>query len=125
MRRVGWLTMKTMLIVETAKGRETLLASAEKSLPEGQAIVKITDTLSLESSTLTVPLDANAEVIAREPPKLLPGGVTALISYVRIPSTNLKATEYRMEKTAIVSSREVALRPERIGKARAAKPETA
>lgn len=117
--------MKTMLIVETTKGRERLLSTAEKTLMEGEAIVRITDTISLESSTLTVPLDPTAEVIAREPPKLLPGGITALISYVKLPSAGLKATEYRMEKTAIVSSREITLKAERVGKSRPAATEPA
>ena len=112
--------MKTMIIVETTKGREMLLSTAEKSLNEGEAVVKITDTISLDSSTLTVPLDPNAEVIAREPPKLLPGGVTALISYVKVGTGGLKAMEYRMEKTAIVSSREITLKAERTGKSRPA-----
>jgi len=112
--------MKTMLIVETSKGRELLLNSAEKNLAEGEAIVKITDTISLESSTLTVPSDPNAEVIAREPPKLLPGGVTALISYVKVHASGLKATEYRMEKTQITNTREITLKAERVGKAKPA-----
>lgn len=108
--------MKTMLIVETSKGRELLLNTVEKTLAEGEALVRITDTISLEASTLTVPLAGGAEVIAREPPKLLPGGITALISYVRIPPEGLKATEYRMERDQIVSSREITLRPERVGR---------
>ena len=108
--------MKTMLIVESSKGRENLLAAIEKTLVADEAIVRITDTISVDSSTLTVPTDANAEVIAREPPKLLPGGVTALISYVKIHGQSpYKATEYRLEKTQIVASREVTLKAERQG----------
>ncbi|MHB8605306.1 MAG: hypothetical protein ACYDCK_08610 [Thermoplasmatota archaeon] len=107
--------MKTMLIVETNQGRERLLSAAEKTLGAGEAIVKLTDTISLESSTLTVPLAPDAEVIAREPPKLLPGGVTALISYVKLPSDALRATEFRMQKTEVVSQREIALKPELVG----------
>ena len=109
--------MKTMLIVESTKGRENLLAAAEKTLAATEAIVRITDTISVDSSTLTVPTDQNAEVIAREPPKLLPGGVTALISYVKVHGgAPFKATEYRLEKTQIVASREVTLRAERQGR---------
>lgn len=115
--------MKTMLIVENSQGRERLFRAAEESLGENEAIVKITDTISLESSTLTVPLSHNAEVVAREAPKLLPGGVTALISYVKVPADALKATEYRMEGTEIIGSREVSLQAERIGKRR--DPQTA
>ena len=111
--------MKTMLIVENSQGRERLFRAAEESLGENEAIVKITDTISLESSTLTVPLSHNAEVIARVAPMLLPGGVTALISYVKVPADVLKATEYRMEGTEIIGSREVNLQAERIGKRRA------
>lgn len=112
--------MKTILIVETTQGRDRLLSTAEQHLAEGEAIVKITDTISLESSTLTVPADARAEVIAREPPKLLPGGVTALISYVKLPAGSLTAVEYRMEKTSITATRDVTLRAERVGKPRKA-----
>lgn len=108
--------MKTMLIVESSKGRENLLAALEKTLVADEAIVRITDTISVDSSTLTVPADSNAEVIAREPPKLLPGGVTALISYVKVHgAAPYKATEYRLEKTQIVASREVTLKAERSG----------
>lgn len=113
--------LKTMLIVENSQGRERLFRAAEDALGENEAIVKITDTISLESSTLTVPLAHNAEVIAREAPKLLPGGVTALISYVKVPADALKATEYRMEGTEIVGTREVNLQAERLGRKR---PET-
>ncbi len=108
--------MKTMIIVETTKGRDKLLGAAEENLPDDEAIVKITDTISVDSSTLIVPADPNAEVLAREPPKLLPGGVTALVSYVRMSATILKGVEYRMEKTKIVSSREITMKPERVGK---------
>ena len=108
--------LKTMLIVENSQGRERLFAAAEEGLGEDEAIVKITDTISLEHSTLTVPLSHNAEVVAREAPKLLPGGVTALISYVKLPADALKATEYRMEGTEIVAAREINLQPERVGR---------
>jgi hypothetical protein len=114
--------MKTMLIVENSQGRERLFQAAEEGLGENEAIVKITDTISLEHSTLTVPMSHGAEVLAREAPKLLPGGITALISYVKLPADNLKATEYRMEGTQIVSSREVTLQAERVGKVRTASP---
>lgn len=111
--------MKTMLIVENSQGRERLLRAAEEGLNENECIVKITDTISLEHSTLTVPTSHGAEVIAREAPKLLPGGVTALISYVKVPADSLKATEYRMEGTQIVASREVTLQAERFGRGKA------
>lgn len=114
--------MKTMLIVENSQGRERLLRAAEEGLSENEAIVKITDTISLEHSTLTVPLSHEAEVIAREAPKLLPGGVTALISYVKLPAENLKAMEYRMEGTQIVASRDVTLQAERFGRKPASAP---
>src|SRR5438093_520829 len=58
--------MKTMLIVENSQGRERLFAAAEEGLGENEAIVKITDTISLEHSTLTVPMSHAAEVIARD-----------------------------------------------------------
>lgn len=108
--------MKTMLIVENSEGRERLFKAAEEALAENEAIVKITDTISLEHSTLTVPLSPDAEVMARESPKLLPGGVTALISYVKVPAECLQATEYRMEGTEVVATREINLQPERFGR---------
>ncbi len=107
-----------MLIVENSQGRERMLRIAEESLAENEAMVKITDTISLEHSTLTVPMSHGAEVVAREAPKVLPGGVTALISYVKLPLDCLKATEYLMEGTEIVSSREVTLTVERRGRAK-------
>ncbi|HWG89930.1 MAG TPA: hypothetical protein VNZ52_03685 [Candidatus Thermoplasmatota archaeon] len=114
--------MKTMLIIETAKGREKLLNRAEETLEEGEAIVKITDTISVESTILTVPTDPDGEVIAREPPKLLPGGVTALISYVKCKTLPVKAMEYRLQKTEIVAAREVTLKPERTGRPKSSNP---
>ena len=114
--------MKTMLIVENSQGRERLFQAAEEGLAENEAIVKLTDTISLEHSTLTVPASPVAEVVAREAPKLLPGGVTALISYVKVPADMLRATEYRMEGTEIVACREVTLQAERIGRGRASSP---
>jgi len=109
--------MKTILIVENPEGRERLFRAAEESLAQNEAIVKITDTISLERSTLTVPHAAEAEVLAREAPKLVPGGVTALISYVKIRADALTATEYVMEGTKVVETREIELEALRIGKA--------
>ncbi|MHB8585993.1 MAG: hypothetical protein ACYDDF_09220 [Thermoplasmatota archaeon] len=108
--------MKTMLIIESAKGREQLFRSVEETLIDGEAIVKITDTISVDSTVLTVPADPNAEIVAREPPKLLPGGVTALISYVRVRGAPFRGLEYRMERTQVVSTRDIQLKAERVGK---------
>jgi hypothetical protein len=109
--------MKTMLIIESAKGRERLLRAAEDTLQDGEAIVKITDTISVDATVLTVPADPNAEILAREPPKLLPGAVTALISYVRVKGAPFRGVEYRMERTQVVSTREIHLKAERVGRA--------
>lgn len=117
--------MKTMLIVENSQGRERLFQAAEENLAENECIVKITDTISFEHSTLTVPLSHGAEVVAREAPKVLPGSVTALISYVKLPLDSLQATEYLMEGTEIVNSREITLTVERRGRAKPAQAEPA
>ncbi len=108
--------MKTLMIVETRKGRERLLRHAEENLAGGEAIVKIVDTVEDGAVTLTVPTDAGAEIVAREPPKVEADGATLLTSYVRVPNEPYEGIEYTLDDGEVVSSREVTLEAERIGK---------
>lgn len=111
--------MKTLLLICGSQARERLYLAAERDLAEGDALVRIVDSISLETSTLTLPTAPSAEVVALEPPRLLPGGVTLLISYVVLPMKHLLATEVRLEGTRTANARTVLLVPERAGRNRA------
>ena len=109
--------MKTLLLISSAPGREALYTQAERDLAPGFSLVRIVDTISLESSSLTVPSAGSAEVVAREPPRLLPGGVTLLVSYVVLPMSGLLATRYQLEGTRVERASTIILIPERAGRA--------
>ena len=109
--------VKTLLLVNGARARESLYCAAERDLAPGMALVRIVDTISAEVSTLTLPTAPSAEVVAREDPRILPGGVTALVSYVLLPMRHLLATEVRLEGTRTAHARTVLLVPERAGPA--------
>lgn len=107
--------MKTLLIVETGQGRESMLRAIEDTLAEGEAIVKVTDIVNGDDIRLTVPTHPEAEIVAREPPKLMPGGETHLTSYVRFPSGPYTAVAFHLVDGEEVSQDEVELDPERLG----------
>jgi hypothetical protein len=81
------------LILENDAGREALLRAAEAGLREGECLVKIVDIIGIRRSVRTVPLDPRAELVARELPLVLRGGLTSLVSYYRVPTDALDAKE--------------------------------
>lgn len=107
--------LKTLLLITSHTARAHLYAAAERDLAPGDALVRIVDTVSLEASTLHVPHSPRAEVVAREPPRILPGGVTLLISYVVLPMSALLCDAVRLEGTRTAGMRTVLLVPERCG----------
>ena len=76
--------MKLVLLLESDEGRERFLARASDGLAEGERIVRATELVGERKLVLTLPMDAAAELVARETPMVLPGGFTALVSYYRV-----------------------------------------
>lgn len=85
------------LVVCNDKGRVNLLARAEKHLPEGEVIVQVKDLVGRRRAFRTVPTSPRAELVAQEPPLLLRGGLTSLVSYYRVPADELGAVERHFE----------------------------
>lgn len=76
--------MKTKLLA-TGKERTRLLDALARGLEPGECLVQLIDTYRMSGKvTFQVPSDPSAEVVATEPPRLQPGGITELISYVRV-----------------------------------------
>ena len=105
--------MKTLLLITSHTARERFYLAAERDLAPGSALVRVVDTVSLEATTLTVPNAPSAEVVALEPPRLVPGGVTLLVSYMVMPFSSLLATQFRFEGTRVMERKTVLLVPER------------
>jgi hypothetical protein len=103
------------LILESDAGREALLRAAEAGLREGECLVKIVDIIGLRRSVRTTPKDKRAELVARELPLVLRGGLTSLVSYYKVPTQALDATETHGLNGEITHTYEVMLNIARVG----------
>lgn len=86
-----------ILIVCSDLGRVNMLVRAERSLPADEVIVQVKDLVGRRRSFLTTPGSARAMLIATEPPLVLRAGLTALVSYYRVPADELDAAENHFE----------------------------
>lgn len=108
-------TVSPVVVIESEKGRQALLARAESGLPEGECLVKIVDVIGLRRSVRTTPADKRAVLVAREVPTVLRGGLTSVVSYYRVPADALDATETHYVGEAISHTYEVMLNVARVG----------
>lgn len=86
------------LLVCSNVGRLHFLARASRSLPPGEVLVQVRDLLGLRRTFQTVPTSARAVLVAREPPLVLRGSLTALVTYYRVPAGELGAVETHTEE---------------------------
>lgn len=98
------------LLIESDAGRVGLFARAEKCLPDGEVLVQVRDLVGERRSFRTVPLHADARLVAREPPVVLRGGLTSLVSYYRVPLERLQAREEHFEGGRFSHAYDVTLR---------------
>lgn len=110
---------KTMLVIENAAGKAAFLAWAEKNLPEGEAIVEVRGLVGRRRAFRTVPKDARAELVATEPALVMRGGLTALVSYYRVPVDGLDAEERHYEDGELSHTYDIVLKVARLGKKKA------
>lgn len=101
---------RTTLLITNDRGRVNLLARAERSLPKGDVIVQVKDLVGLRRAFRTTPTSPMAELVAQEPPLVLRGGLTSLVSYYRVPADELTAIEEHFENGALSHSYDVTLR---------------
>lgn len=111
---------KALLVLENEAGRASFLAWAEKHLPEGEAIVEVRGLVGRRRAFRTIPTDARAELVATERPLVMRGGLTALVSYYRVPVDALEAEERHYEDGKFSHKYDVLLKVARLGKKRAA-----
>ena len=107
---------KTLLVIESPHGRASFLAWAEKHLPEGEAIVEVRALVGQRRAFRTVPKDPRAELVATEPALVLRGGLTALVSYYRVPVDALDAEERHYEDGEPSHTYDVLLKVARLGR---------
>lgn len=98
------------LLITNDKGRVHLLARAEKNLPTGEVVVQVKDLVGRRRSFRTVPASPRAELVATEPPLVLRGGLTSLVSYYRVPADELAGIEEHFEDGVFSHRYEVQLR---------------
>jgi hypothetical protein len=101
--------------IETAAGRDAFLARAESSLARGECLVRIVDVVGLRRSVRTTPRDPRAELVAREVPVVLRGGLTSVVSYHRVPIDALGATETHYAGDQVSHTYDVLLQVARVG----------
>lgn len=111
---------KALLLIENETGRASFLAWAEKHLPEGEAIVEARALVGRRRAFRTLPVDPRAELVARETPTLMRGGLTALVCYYRVPLDGLDAEERHYEDGTFSHKYDVLLKVARLGRKRAA-----
>jgi hypothetical protein len=103
--------MKSTLLA-TKTEREKLLDALARGLAPGESLVQVIDTYRASGKvTVQLPRDAHAEVVATEPPRLQPGGITELISYVRVKERDVREITFLGEE--VERDIEIALRPAR------------
>ncbi len=107
--------MKVFVRVETATDRERFLDACADVLDADEAVVRVVDLVGASSLVLTVPTSPRAEVLACETPRVLPGGYTSLVSYVRVPLGDLDAIVHVIG-SGEHRSRTSTLAPERVGR---------
>lgn len=109
---------RTTLLITNDKGRVNLLARAERSLPAGWVLVQVKDLVGRRRAFRTLPASPRAELVASEPPLVLRGGLTSLVSYYRVPEDELGATEEHYEADALSHTYTITLRIACRGQAR-------
>lgn len=114
-------TPDVLLVVESAKGREGLLSWSERALRDDEALVVVKDLVGARRGMRTTPTDPRAKLVAVEPPAVLRGGLTALVSYYVVPLDGLDATEVHLENGKPSHSYDVILRVAKLGNRRAAR----
>lgn len=103
-------TSETTLLVCSDKGRVGLLARAEKCLPADEVIVQVKDLVGRRRAFRTRLTSPRAKLVATEPALVMRGGLTALVSYYRVPATELDAVESHYENGNLTHSYEIKLR---------------
>ena len=101
---------RTTLLITNDRGRVHLLARAERSLPAGEVIVQVKDLVGRRRAFRTIPTSKDAELVAQEPPLVLRGGLTSLVSYYRVPANELTATEEHYENGVLSHTYHIELR---------------
>lgn len=111
---------KPLLVLENETGRASFLSWAEKHLPEGEAIVEVRALVGRRRAFRTIPVATEAELVATQRPLVMRGGLTALVSYYRVPVDALEAEERHYEDGKFSHKYDVLLKVARLGKKRAA-----
>lgn len=109
-RRVTQNCVAPMLLVCSNVGRLHFLARASRSLPAGEVLVQVRDLVGRRRAMRTHPDSRGAVLVATEPPLILRGGLTALVSYYRVPMRELEATETHSEHGVETHRRHARLR---------------
>lgn len=109
---------KTLLVIESEAGKVAFLAWAEKHLREGEAIVEARGVVGRRRAFRTVPLHERAELVAIQPPLVLRGGVTSLVSYYRVPADALDAQEMHYEDGELSHAYDIRLKVATLGRRR-------
>lgn len=102
--------LSATLLIESEEGRLALLTRAEKSLRPGEVLVQVKDLVGRRRAFETRPSHPQAELVAREPARILRGGLTQLVSYWRVPEDGLDAVESHFENGEFSHSYDVKLR---------------
>jgi len=100
--------MKPRLMITTANDtRDKHLDALARFLGPTDSLVVTVDVYADDGRMiLQVPLDPEAEVVAREHPRLQPGGLTEIISYIRCPKTT-QTLELTVDNAEVRTRREI------------------
>lgn len=100
---------RPLLRLDSKESVERFVDHAGAALPAGRALVRVTDQVGESGAILVTPSDPSAEVVAHEPPCVVPGGLTALTTYLVVAADVLDATEHRVVPRGAPTSRAVRL----------------
>lgn len=90
--------------------RDAFLALASRRLSAGEAVVRAVDTYRESGAvTLQLPRDEDAIVVGREAPRLQPGGITEIVTYLLVRDTTVR--EVTLKGRGATRDVDVVLRP--------------
>ena len=103
------------VIIENENGRDAFLDFAQRHLPKDEAIVKLRDLVGLRRSFRTRLVDTSAVLVATEPPLVLRGSLTALVSYYRVKADKIEARETHYDGESVSHAYDVLAPIARLG----------
>jgi hypothetical protein len=89
--------IRATIVIENERARLGFYSMAERALPAGRVVVQVKGLHGRRRAFTTIPLAADAELVAIEAPLVMRGGLTQVVAYYSVLERDLDATEVHAE----------------------------